>query len=118
MMRFQLWGPKAAAIVRIYIQGSDSYIWRRRHGPIEFVSDGWLQRCDVQAFLAGFGLDLDSCRTRREMAAALDDKGLLTGDITSYRTFFEGPPDNSSPGAPSFKSNVIRLDDFVPRRGH
>ena len=89
-MLFSLWGPKKnSAIVRIYAEGTDAYIWRKskKHTLQISGADEHLEE-SIRNSLLNYGIDIDKHHTRRSLAKALHTKGLLVGGYRKYISSF------------------------------
>lgn len=89
---FTLWGleDKRArngrkVVVRIYLEGTDAYIWRKsvKH-PLEIKNGRYGAEQSIRGIFVLYNIDLDTVKTRRDLACMLRDNGLLKGDSYSY----------------------------------
>jgi hypothetical protein len=133
-MQFTLWGKNQKAIMRIYIEGTDAFIWRKsKNKPLEIQEDGYLPKEAIHQFLLVYGINIKTIATRRQLAQTLFENNLLTGNISPYMHFFHNPHDSalyeptpprtqSAPMTPSTKGaigsrgNVVSFMDFKNRR--
>jgi hypothetical protein len=135
-MQFTLWGPKHNdAIVRIYIQGTDAYIWRKsiKHTLVISNADPYLTH-EITLFLLEKNIKLDEIATRKDLARILYLSGLLTGNYRKYmrtlqstNSFIQTNISRSVPEKSVKKtetrtkqqttsSNVVSMADFKRRR--
>lgn len=130
-MKFTLWSPRGKnAIVRIYIENTPAYIERTVKSSLKVKDCEPYFYYRIIDFLAAHGIIFEEMRTRRELASALYDAGLLTGDYHQFMDTFHNPDKISikprarrsnptmstvSESAPSH-GNVVSMFDFKRRR--
>lgn len=140
-MQFSLWGPKNKdAIVRIYINNTDAYIWRKSKNDVLRISDASYHfEMEIYSFLISNGIDINEIGTRRELARTLYLRGLLNGNVSKYYSTLKSretfpsraeivstmpnqtivsSKDNrrTSKSLSNQKSNVVSLADFRKNR--
>lgn len=116
---FSLWGPDdkrnkngKIPIVRIYLNGTGAYIWRRsyRHHKLEVDGGTYRSERHIQSFFSSLDIHLEKIRTRRELARILLEKGLLTADYQNY-DIPETVNNTADKKAPT-SSNIVNFADY------